>query len=102
MGNVKSVFFRKPIEKERECHMKECPFCHHEIEDWCWTCPICGKSQPAKEIQGHASSGVFEDETRFSVSDEDKGMIRDKGRMKEDDDDSLEPDQPLSSTYRED
>lgn len=78
--------------------MKECPFCHQEIDDWCWTCPHCGKKLPPKEIPGHASKGKFEEETGFLASSEDEKMISDKGRMREDEDDSLEPDQPLSST----
>ena len=81
--------------------MKECPFCHEKIDDWCWLCPCCGKPQPPKEIKGHASSGTEEDEGRFDVSKEDRSMIRDKSRMRDDDDDSLEPDQPFSSSFRE-
>lgn len=77
--------------------MKECPFCHQEIDDWCWVCPKCHKALPPKPIIGHATHGVFEEEERILPSNEDDSMIQDKTRMKDDDDDSLEPDQPFST-----
>lgn len=76
--------------------MKECPFCHQNIDDWCWICPKCHATLPPKEIPGHASQGVFEEEERLLPSSEDDSMIRDKSRMRDDDDDFLEPDQPFS------
>lgn len=76
--------------------MKECPNCHAIVDDWCWTCPKCHKPFAPKEIVGHARVGTFDDEKEENRTQEDQSMVRDKGRMVEDDDDSVEPDQPYS------
>ena len=84
--------------------MRVCPNCKKEVPEHDWYCPFCHKKLPSenKEIKGHASMGDMDKYIAdFSLSVEDKNMIRDKNHQSSDGDEDFDCAQPYNYVTRE-
>ena len=68
--------------------MKICTNCKKSIPDEDWICPYC-HHHVGSSIQstGHASLGKLEDDPKFSVSKEDRSMLKEASSIQDDGDD---------------